>query len=217
MGLGSILSAAVPIVGGILGRHEQSSAAQNASNAQVQAANTATDEQRRQFDALQKLFAPYVNAGTSALTGYQDLTGLNGNPAQQTAISGLENSPEMSAYTQEGENALLQNASATGGLRGGNLQGALAKFRPQLLAQLINQQYGRYGNLMSLGQSSAAGTGNAGLQSANSIGNLALQSGAAQAGNYLAQGKANAGLYSGIAGLFGNMQGQNQDQNQGGF
>lgn len=208
MGLDSI----VGIAGSILGGNEESSAAQDASNAQVQAANVATAEQRRQFDALQKLFAPYVQAGESALTGYQNLLGTNGNPAQKTAINNLSNSPEMQAYVQQGENALLQNASATGGLRGGNLQAALAKFRPQLLAQMINQQYDRYGNLLSLGQSSAAGTGNAGLQSANQIGNLALQTGAAQAGNALAQGKARAGMYSNLAGIAGDWQGR-QDFN----
>lgn len=208
MGLGAILSVAAPIVGSLLGSKSQSSAAEGASNAQMQAANAGTAEQRRQFDSLQQLLAPYVQAGTGAIGAQQNLLGLNGDPAQQGAINALSNGPQMQAYLQQGENALRQNASATGGLRGGNLQSALAQFRPQLLSQLINQQYSNLGGLSAIGQNAAAGTGNAGMQSANSISTLMQQSGAAQAGNYLAQGKAQTGLYSDIAGTIGNAAGR---------
>ena len=53
---------------------------------------------------------------------------------------------------QQGQDAILQNASAIGGLRGGNTQAALAQFRPALLSQLIAEQYNRLGGLSSLGQ-----------------------------------------------------------------
>ena len=104
----------------------------------------------------------------------------------------------MQALTQQGENALLQNASATGGLRGGNLEAALAKFRPQMLSQLIQSQYTNLGGLTSIGQNAAAGVGNAGQNTGNAITNLLQQQGAAQAGSALASGQANAGLASGI-------------------
>ncbi len=56
-----------------------------------------------------------------------------GMEAQQGAISGLEGSPIFQALARQGEDAILQNASATGGLRGGNVQGALGQFRPAAL------------------------------------------------------------------------------------
>ncbi|WP_221175245.1 hypothetical protein, partial [Staphylococcus aureus] len=86
---------------------------------------------------------------------YAGLTALGQNAAQQTAIGNINNSAEMQTYLQQGENAILQNASATGGLRGGNTQAALAQFRPQLLNQLINQRYQNYAGLTALGQNAA--------------------------------------------------------------
>jgi hypothetical protein len=109
---------------------------------------------------------------------------------QQQAISQLENSAAFQALARQGETGILQNASATGGLRGGNVQGALAQFRPALLNQFIEQQYNRLGGLTKIGQASAAGVGAAGQEAATSIGTALTASGQAQAGNALAQGAA---------------------------
>lgn len=191
------------IVGGVMSSRAQKKAANAAANAQIDASEMGVEEQRRQFDALQQLMSPFVNAGYSSLTGQQDLMGLNGNQAQQNAINGIQNSAEFQTYLKQGENAIRQNASATGGLRGGNTQAALAQFSPQLLNQMINQKYSNLGGLTALGQNAAAGVGNAGMQTAGNIGNLLQQSGEAQARNYLAQGRANANMYGSIADAIG--------------
>lgn len=180
------------IVGGLLSSNAQKKAANQASNAQTQSAELGIAEQRRQFDQVQQLLAPYVNAGTGALAGQQNLLGLNGADAQMGAFNGIQSSPQFGALMQQGEDAILSNASATGGLRGGNVQGALAQFRPQLLAQLIDQQYARLGGLTSIGQNAAAGTGNAGIATGNQITQLLGQQGQAQAGAALAAGRANS-------------------------
>ena len=138
-----------------------------------------------------------------SLTGQQDLIGLNGAPAQQLAIDAIERSPMFSTLMRQGENAILQNASATGGLRGGNTQRALAEFRPNLLAALIDQQYSRLGGLTQLAQNSAAGVGTAGLSTGNNISNLLQQQGAAVAGGQLAGGAAAGGYASAINGALG--------------
>jgi len=83
-------------------------------------------------------------------------------------------------------------------LRGGNVQAALAQFRPQLLNQLITQQYERWGGLTKLGQASAAGVGAAGVEQGGAIADLLAQQGAARAGQALASGQAQANLYGGI-------------------
>lgn len=165
-------------------------AAGKAADAQSEASAAGIAEQQRQFDKLTELLSPYVNAGTGALTGQQNILGLNGADAQRSAIYGIESSPYFQSTAKQGENAILQNASATGGLRGGNTQGALAQFRPQLLNQLVQQQYQNLGGITALGQNSAAQQGNAGMQSANNIGNLLAQQGQAKAGGYI--GAANA-------------------------
>lgn len=199
MPMGAVIAGGAGLIGSIASSRAQAKAADRASQAQENAAMAGIDETRRQFDALQELMKPFVNAGTGALSGQQDLLGLNGAEKQQAAIDAINNSQAMQIYMKQGENAILQNASATGGLRGGNTQAALSEFRPQLLNQLINQQYANLGGLTALGQNAAAGVGNAGMQTAGNISNLLQQSGAAQAGNYLAQGQANANMYGGIA------------------
>jgi hypothetical protein len=195
------------IVGGYLSSNAQKGAAEDAANAQSQASQAGIDEQRRQFDQVQQLLAPYVSAGNGALGAQQNLLGLNGNAAQQTAINGIQNSPQFAALQKQGTDAILANASATGGLRGGNVQGALAQFSPQLLAQLIDQQYGRLGGITSLGQNAAAGVGNAGLQTGNQITSLLGQQGQAQAGSALAAGRADSQFINSLTGAFGTFMG----------
>lgn len=191
---------ATAVVGSaVIGAAASSHAASKAAKAQTASAQMGIDEQRYQFDALQELLKPYSTAGQGALAAQQDLLGLNGNGAQQGAINGIQNSAQFGAMLQQGENSILQNASATGGLRGGNAQSALAQFSPRLLASLIDQQYSRLGGITSIGQNAAAMTGNAGMQSGNSIAALLQQQGAAQAGASLAQGNAIAGIASGAA------------------
>lgn len=193
------------VITGYMASSAQEDAANTAANAQGQASAASIAEQRRQFDAVRELLKPYVDAGAGALAGQQNLIGLNGPGAQKDAIDAISNSEEMRAYTQQGENALLQNASATGGLRGGNLQGALAKFRPQLLAQLIQQRFTNLGGITSLGQNAAAGQGNAGMQSANAITAALNQQGAAQAGAALAAGQGQAQAWGGVGQAIGNV------------
>jgi len=136
-------------------------------------------EHYNQYGRAEGRKAPIVQAqGGGALQAYQDLLGLGTPGAQQQAIRGIESSPEYQALLRSGEEGILQNASATGGLRGGNTQGALAQFRPQLLSSLINQRLGQLGGLTQLGQASAAGQ-------ASSVANLLTQQGAAQAGGAL--------------------------------
>lgn len=178
------------IVGEITGSADVARAGQAAAGAQVAMGEKGIEEQRRQFDAMLKLMEPYVTAGAGGLKGMQDLAGLSGAEAQQAAIAGLEGSPQFQALAQQGENAMLQQASATGGLRGGNIQGALAQFRPQMLSQLIEQQYGRLGGIAGMGQASASGQAAQGMQSASNIGNLMQGIGAAQAGGIMAAGGA---------------------------
>lgn len=231
--LGSIAVGGATLVSGMM----QADAASSAAGAQSAAAQAGIDEQRRQFDAVKQLLQPFVSAGTEAIGGLspyaaagapaleqqQALLGLRGPEAERAAIERIQGGETFKSLASQGEEALLQRASATGGLRGGNVQGALAQFRPQLLSSLIEQQYGRLGgltslgerstqNLAQLGQASAAGVGTAGLQTGTNVANLLGQQGAAQAGAEIAQGKAYAaiptaissglGIFTGLGGKF---------------
>jgi hypothetical protein len=168
----------------------QAKAAGSAAETQASAAGAGIEEQRRQFDAMQALLKPYTEAGTPALEAQQAFLGLRGPEAERAAIDRIREGETFKALSQQGEEAMLQRASATGGLRGGNIQGALAQFRPQLLSSLIEEQYGRLGGMTKLGQSSAAGVGAAGMETGTNVSNLLASQGAARAGGQLGEAKA---------------------------
>jgi hypothetical protein len=206
----------------------QADASRSAASTQAGAAQAGISEQKSQFDKLQALLQPYVNVGAPAITGLQPyaqagvpafeqqqaLIGLRGPEAERAAIERITSGARFQEMAQQGEEALLQNASATGGLRGGNIQGALAQYRPALLSSLIEQQYGKLGgladigretqtNLAKIGQASAAGVGAQGVTTGANISALLSHQGAAQAGADIAQGRAFGAIPSGIAGGLG--------------
>lgn len=183
-----------------------------ASRAQIEETAKAMDQLRQSEAQGRADLQPYAQAGQSGLGGLgtfqgagvdavgmqRALAGLDGPQAQQAAIAQLETSPQFAAMLQQGENAILQNASATGGLRGGNTQAALAQFRPALLSSLIEQQYARLGglaaagqsaasNVAGLGQASAAGQAAQGAAIGGSLADLMSAQGAYRAGGILGQ------------------------------
>lgn len=205
------LPAILGIGASLIGARSQKKAAASAASSQSAAALAGIEEQRRQFDVAQELLAPFTEAGTSAIGGQLALAGLSGQEAEQAAIDRIEGGAQFQSLVQQGEEGILQNAAATGGLRGGNTQAALAQFRPQVLSGLINQQFSNLGGIAGLGQASAAGTASAAQNTGSNIANLLQQQGAAQAGGALASGQANANLASQVAGGlaqgFGNIGG----------
>ena len=194
----------VAMIGGSVGSAAiQSSSARSAARSQAASADKGIAEQQRQFDRIQKLLEPYVGAGETALSQQMALGGMSGPEAQQAAIAAIEGGQEFETLTRSGEEAILQQASATGGVRGGNVQSSLAQFRPQVLSSLINQQYGRLGGLTTLGQNAAVGVGNAGMQTGQNISNLYGQQGAAASGSALASGQAFGNVLGGMGTLAG--------------
>lgn len=217
-----------PIVAGIAGGTQLigsiigSQAAGKAAKVQERSAQAGIDTQRQMFERTQEILRPYVEAGQEqlpTLAGYTTagpqaferqlaLAGLAGPEAQRAAIAQVQAQPRFGALTQAGEEAILANAAATGGLRGGNVQNALARFRSDLLANEIEREYARFGgltafgqgvsqNLAQLGQASGANVGAAGLQTGQAISGLQGAAGAAQAGGILGQ----AGAYGQLANL----------------
>ena len=227
--LGAIAVGGATIVSGFMQSNAASKAAEILGTAaekgiaqQGVSSQLAIDEQRRQFDAVQKILQPFVAAGGGALGAYapyqaagagalptlqqfaaggapafeqqQALLGLRGPEAERAAIQRISGGEQFKALAQQGEESLLQRASATGGLRGGNIQAALGQFRPALLSNLIEKQYGQLGGLAAtggtvaqnlatagmgatgelarIGQASAAGVGSAGTAAGTNIGNI---------------------------------------------
>ena len=233
------------VVGGtaIVGSVLSSNASRSAASTQARAAEAGQETQRQMFEQgqetqrqmferTQEILRPYVQAGEAQLPtlgGYTtagpqaferqlDLAGLRGPQAQQAAIEQVRTQPRFGALTQAGEEAILANASATGGLRGGNTQNALARFRSDLLADEIEREYARFGGLTAFGQGVSQNLAQMGLASAANVGTAALQTGqsisslqgAAGQGIAALQGAAGAARAGGIvsqAGAYGQVAG----------
>lgn len=198
MSWSSLITPAMQLLGGAITNHQ----AGEAADAQINAANNGIAENRRQFDTVRELLAPYVGAGNEALGNYRALSGSQGPDAQRAAIEALKGTPQFGMLVDQGEEAILQNASATGGLRGGNTQAGLADYRTKVLSGLIDQQLGRYGSLINVGQNSAAGTGSAAMTTGQNVAGLMQQSGAAQAGGITAGTSAITNALGGVGGFF---------------
>jgi hypothetical protein len=198
-----IKTAVIGGIASIAGGAMQSRAARKAADAQSRSAEQGIQEQRRQFDAATRLFQPYVDAGVGSLGQQEALLGLSGPEAQAEAIAQLESGSQFQSLVQQGEAGILANASATGGLRGGNVQGALAQFRPQMLQGMIQQQFQNLGSLTNVGQASAARQAQAGQTTGTNISNLYGQQGAARAGAEEIRGQAFGSALGSIGNLFG--------------
>jgi len=179
--------------------------------------------------------SPFGFGGLSAAGELLDLLGVMGTPdpvtglptydraatesRQKFAIDRLEQSPAFQEKIRQGEEALLSRASATGGLRGGNIQAALAQFRPALLAEEIDKRVAQLGGLagtsseqalqaLQLGGAAAARQSASGLQFGQNIGQTLGNIGAAQAQGALSGGRAVAGQFiSSLPQLLGQYQG----------
>lgn len=204
-GVGSIASSAIGAGAAKSAGQAQAEAAQAGVAEQRAATEMVVAEQRAAREELRKLLEPYVAAGGPALQAQMGALGLRGPGEQAAFVAQQEQSPIFQALARQGEEAMLQQASATGGLRGGNLQGALAQFRPALLNQFLTQQYERLGGMTELGQRSAAGVGAAGQAAAGAIGQAGM-AGAENIGNLLGQaGAARAGAALGAGQAWGNL------------
>lgn len=209
-------SALISGVGDWMNRNQ----AQKAAEATATAQQTAIDENQTaltaQFEEFKSLMNPYAEAGAAAQLNKDDLMGLNGTEAQQAAVDAIANNPQLQEQMLQGENAMRQNASATGGLRGGNFQGALAQYRPGMVNAAIDQRYEQLNGTIGTGLNASSAIANMGMNVTGQMGNMNLTEAGIQGmldgmptagqnfGASLMAGLGNGlGTYAGLGGTFG--------------
>lgn len=128
---------------------------------------------------------------------------------QQRAIDDLANGAQFTSLVRQGEDAILANAAATGGLRGGDTQAALAQFRPQMLQALIDKQLANLGGIAANGQNAAGNVGSAAQNSGAQVNAALGDRGAALAGRYIAGGQATSNMFGDVSGMLGQFAGAN--------
>lgn len=206
-------------IAGIFGAAKKKKAAGKAADAQIaalqQGIGAVTQQQAQsqaRIDEAMKAFLPFIQGGTEAFQAQGDLLGLGGADKQAAAIAALEQSPLFKRTIASGTDLTLANASATGGLRGGNVQRGLADFGADTLASVIQDQLTRLGGLSGQGLGAAGsqaqgqlGAGALGADAASALASLFSGQGAAKAGGILGKANASAEMYGHIAGGLGSL------------
>ena len=188
-------------IGGIIGAAKAKKYSKKAAKAQIAAAEKGIGQVQQQWGQTQALYSPWVQAGTGALGQYGGLVGLQGGDAQAAAIAQLQQSPYYQSLYRTGEEALLQNASATGGLRGGNTQRGLADFGADTLSAAIQQQLTNLQPGMQYGAQATGQLGQFGQAQSSDIVNLMLGQGQAKAGDYMRRAGLGQQMWSNIGAL----------------
>tara|TARA_R100000544_G_scaffold36425_1_gene24722 strand:+ start:2564 stop:3316 length:753 start_codon:yes stop_codon:yes gene_type:complete len=161
------------------------------------ATNLSVQGQQKGLDYIKRLDAPLVDYRNQALGGLSNYY-MGGPEGQQSFYDNAMQSPAYQNLINTGEQAVLRNAAATGGLRSGAVQPALAQNSQNVLQGLVNQ------NLMGL-----QGFANPNLNTGNiaqmygNIGNTQAEGATAanqykqnQMGNLIQTGLGIAGLFS---------------------
>lgn len=182
---GMVAVAGATVVGGALA----SSAAGSAADSQAQSSANAIGEQARQYDQTRADYAPYRDAGTTALGQLQ--TEMNG----QTSAADVMSDPGYQFGLTQGQQALDRKAAAGGG----RVSGAALKSASEYATNYATTGYSaayqrrqdrlnRLAALANIGQTSTAGSATAGASSANAISGLVSAQGNASGAAQLAQG-----------------------------
>ena len=229
-GLGALVGSIVPGVGTALGAAiggslggglAGSSAAQSAAQTKANAANNATNTELQMFLQNQANLAPWMQSGQLANNVLLEQLGIGGTASNPTFnpnaslvapfnASMLPGDPSYQWRLQQGENALLNQKNALGGLAGGNTLKAVndyaqnqasTQYQTALQNYMAQQQnvYGRLAGISNTGVNAAGNVANLGANVAGQIGQNQIGAGNALAAGQV--GSANAlsgGLSQGI-------------------
>jgi hypothetical protein len=198
--------AAAVVGSAVVGAVVSSSASSKAANAQQNAANTASGEEKYQYDTTNANEAPIRAAGLSALSQLNSGTAPGGQFSQNYTGADLTSDPGYQFRLAQGAKGVANSGSAAGmTLSGAQLkatdqynQGFASNEYNNAYSRFTNDQTNRYNRLYSLaglGQNATAVTGNIGATTAAQIGSNTIGAGNAQAAGYVGQANAvNSGL-----------------------
>lgn len=182
------LGAAGSLIGGI-------GSAVGASQ-QVAEEKQALDFQKQVWQQTQQNLAPFIGAGPSSIANLQAGVGTPSQPGPWTQPfdwNQIVSNPGYKFILGQGEQAITDTSSATGGIGGGNTlkaltnygQGAAAQYGNMLFGENLATQQNASGlalNIASLAENAAADQGSLGVNTGANIADTLGQIGNAQAG-----------------------------------
>lgn len=189
-----VVSAAVVVGGGLTymgmteaGKASERGAATAAAGA-TSAAQVQAQSQREQLEYLKEVNALPTELRNEALAQLGGMSGIGDANTQRAILDRAKSSPFYEEMVAAGEEGVMRGASATGGLRSGNVQSALYDERKRALQSAYGAEVQNLQGLAGLdtGQNQIAQTmGNIGTTKAQGI----LGASQAQAQGQIAQGQ----------------------------
>jgi hypothetical protein len=134
-------------------------------------------------------FAPYMGAGTNALSSYSNLLGLNGQDAADASMKNFQTSPGYGYAVKQGLQAVDHGAAANGMLRSGETLRAEQTLGNDLANQEFGNYLGRLNGMTNMGLQASGAMLNAYTGQANNIQSTATGAAGANAGIYGTEGK----------------------------
>lgn len=150
----------------------------------------------------------FASQGRGAIDLQGALAGAQGQPAQATAFANFNASPGQQFLRDRGEQALLRNQAAIGGLGGGNVRSALQEQGIGFARQDLNDAFARLGSVSGLGLQAAGQQAGLAGGAGQTAANLAFQTGQGLSSGRTRAGEQIAGQVSGTTSALSNLAAQ---------
>lgn len=181
MATAALIVGGIGVIGSVIGAGKQADAATEAARIQATAAEKGQELVAQQFGATKETLDPFIQGAGGAFERQQAFAGGLGAEAQAQAFSEFQESPNVAFLREQGLRGIDQQASARGGLGGGERLKALTQFSQGLALQDFNNQFNRLGAVTGTGLGAAQSLAGAGANQAAQQANLLSQGGRAQA------------------------------------
>ena len=197
----SLLGAGAGLYGSSRASKAQASAARDAANAQVQAAERAGQEQRAMFERQVELQAPFREAGLTAQNRLMTLLGLEGGQAgapdfgrysRDFSMADFEADPGYAFRLSEGMKALERSAASRGRLLSGETLKGIQRYGQESASQEYGNAYNRFYAMRNAQLNPLQSITGQGQTSANTLTNAAGDLGKGLASAYMSMGNAQA-------------------------
>lgn len=200
-----LFSGILGLAGSIFGGNSASKGARDAARIQAAAAEKGIAESRRQYDLTRSDYQPFRDLGYGALDNFGNLIGINGADKQQAEIDLLKASPLYQSLFDNGQEAMLASASATGGLRGGNFQEASMDFGRDTLDTVIRDQLANYSGAIGIGSGATDAVSSFGARAVESNNAARERAAAGSAQARLVGAGAQNQMWNNLGSTFGNI------------
>lgn len=204
----------VPVLGSLLGNSSNNRATESAVNAQNQGTMAGLAMQQQQYDLARKDNEPFIQSAQDSNKILRGFLGLDGEEAQQQAFSNYQQSPHVNFLQEQGNQNIIRNASATGGLGGGNVLKSLQSYGTSVAESSLGDHLNRLAAAQGSGQTAASQMGLMGQQYASSVAGANSQMGQNTASGIMSRNQNDQNTFSQLArmgmgaaagsGLYGN-------------